>query len=198
MESRSISVHTLLRSGLIAITAAGIVTAGCGDEIKTEEGAGPPTGGGNLANARIDASNAGSVYTAANSVISNAIAAVFRQAARKPVASPALAKSISVTVSGRASGKVTTSGEFNPGRSEVTMRIRLTFQNFSDDNQLFVGGPLDIDYTVAATDPAGLKFSYKGTLSFSGLYKGAMGFDIAVAAGKATGSYSVGEQAVNL
>jgi hypothetical protein len=168
---------------------------GCGDENRAV-GGGAPTGGAGLANKPIDATNAPLVYASASASISNAIASVFSQAAKKPTASPALAKGVSATVNGKNSGKVSASGDYNAGSSEVSMTVRLTFDNFSDDGKLFIGGPLDISYKVPAANPAGLAFGYKGKLSFAGDYKGSMDFDIIYNAGKASGSYAAGGQTV--
>ncbi|MSS72087.1 MAG: hypothetical protein EXS64_11430 [Candidatus Latescibacteria bacterium] len=101
-----------------------------------------------------------------------------------------------VTVSGRNSGKVSASGDYNPGSSEVSMTVKMTFDNFSDDGRLFIGGPLDITYKVPSANPVGLTVGYKGKLSFSGDYKGSMDFDISITGGKASGSFSSGGQTV--
>jgi len=157
---------------------------------------GPPTGGASLANRPIDATNSVLVYTAANAAVGSAIASVFAQAAKKSAASPALAKSVSVTVNGKNSGKVSASGDYNAGASDASMSVRMTFDNFSDDGRLFIGGPLDIVYRLPNANPAGLMFSYRGRLSFSGDYKGSMEFDISFNDGKASGSFSAGGQTI--
>lgn len=186
-----------LRCAAAALTISTCAGVGCGDENKVAAGVGgPPTGGANLANRPIDSTNSALVYAAANAAVGNAIAGVFAQAAKKPTASPALAKGVSVAVNGKNSGKVSASGTYDATSSEVSMNIEVTFENFSDDGKLFIGGPLAITYKVPAANPAGLTFGYKGKLSFSGDYKGSMDFDISVSGGKASGSFSAGGQTV--
>lgn len=186
-----------LKDVVLVLALLAFVGMGCGDEKAVSSGGGAPTGGANLANRPIDATNATAVYAAANTAISNAIAAVFAQAAKKPTTSPALAKSVSgVTVDGKNSGKVTASGDYTAGNSEVSMNVKITFENFSDDGKLFIGGPLDIAYKVPTANPTSLTISYKGTLSFAGDYKGSMGFDITYSGTKASGSYTFGGQMI--
>lgn len=186
-----------LRGAMAALWMAAFAGIGCGDENQVAGGiGGPPTGGASLANRPIDATNSALVYAAASVAVGNAVASVFAQAAKKPAASPALAKSVGVTVSGRNSGKVSASGDYNVGASEVLMSVKMTFDNFSDDGRLFMGGPLDIVYRLPNANPAGLVLSYKGRLSFSGDYKGSMDFDISVSGGKTSGSFSSGGQTI--
>lgn len=186
-----------LRGAVAALTLSAFGLTGCGDD-NTAAGGSAPTGGANLANAPISASNAAVVYASASQAIGTAISAVFTQAAKKPVASPALAKSFSgVTVNGKNSGKLTGSGDYNASSTEVSMTSKITFDNFSDDGKLFIGGPLDISYRVPVTNPQGITFSYKGDLSFAGDYKGTMTFDINYNAGKVSGSYSAGGQKIS-
>jgi hypothetical protein len=180
-----------------ALAASALIGMECGDENRIVAGAGgPPTGGASLKNTPIDASNSALVYAAANVAIGNAIAGVFAQAAKKPTTSPALAKVVTLTVNGRNSGKALASGDYNSGSSEVSMNVGMTFDNFSDDGALFIGGPLDIAYRVPTASPSGLTVGYKGKLSFSGDYRGSMDFDISIAGGKASGSFSSGGQTV--
>lgn len=186
-----------LRGAMAVLTVAALAGMGCGDENPAAAGiGGPPTGGANLANRPVDATNSALVYAAANAAVGGAIASVFAQAAKKPTASPALAKGVGVTVNGKDSGKVSASGDYDAGASEVSMNVKMTFDNFSDDGRLFIGGPLDIVYRLPNANPAGLALSYKGRLSFSGDYKGSMDFDISVSGGKASGSFSSGGQTI--
>jgi hypothetical protein len=186
-----------LRGAMAALWVAAFAGMGCGDENPAAAGiGGPPTGGADLANRPIDATNSALVYAAANAAVGNAIASVFAQAAKKPAASPALAKGVSVTVNGRNSGRVSASGDYNASASDASMSVKMTFDNFSDDGRLFIGGPLDIVYRLPNANPAGLALSYKGRLSFSGDYKGSMDFDISVSGGKASGSFSSGGQTI--
>ncbi len=186
-----------LRGAMAVLTVAALVGMGCGDENPAAAGSGgPPTGGANLANRPVDATNSALVYAAANAAVGGAIASVFAQAAKKPASSPALAKGVGVTVNGKDSGKVSASGDYDAGASEVSMNVKMTFDNFSDDGRLFIGGPLDIVYRLPNANPAGLALSYKGRLSFSGDYKGSMDFDISVSGGKASGSFSSGGQTI--
>jgi hypothetical protein len=186
-----------MRFAAAAIALSASVMIGCGDDNTAASSATAPTGGANLANKPIDATNAATVYASASQAIGNAIAAVFTQAAKKPTASPALAKSFSgLSVNGKNSGKVTASGDYNATASEVSMTSKITFDNFSDDGKLFIGGILDISYRVPMANLTGLTFTYKGDLAFAGDYKGTMGFDISYSATKASGSYTAGGQTI--
>ena len=178
--------------GMVAmLMLSAFAMAGCGDSNSVTGSV--PTGGANLANTPISAANAVTVFASANQAIGNVIASVFAQASKKPVASPALAKSFSsVTVNGKSSGKITASGDYNSGSSDVSMTSKVTFDNFSDDGKLFSGGTLDISYSLPNSNPQGITSTYKGSLAFAGDFKGTMSFDITNSGGKLSGFYKIG------
>ncbi len=184
-----------LRGVIATLTLSAFAMAGCGDNNSVTGIV--PTGGANLANTPISAANAATVYASASAAIGNAISSVFAQASKKPVASPALAKSFSsVTVNGKNSGKITASGDYNSGASDVSMTSKIAFDNFSDDGKLFAGGTLDISYSLPNSNPQGVTYSYKGSLAFAGDFKGTMSFDITYTGGKPSGSYTAGTQTI--
>ena len=57
-------------------------------------------------------------------------------------------------MNGSSSGNVKAVGNFDATSTALSMDIKMTFTNYSDDNKLFLGGPLDITYNVDVANPA--------------------------------------------
>ena len=186
-----------LRNAITGLAILALLNVGCGDELDDENIGGAPTGGVELANTAISAENGGAVFSRVNATISTAIGAVFQKAASKPVASP-LVKVVDLTVNGSTSGNVKAVGDFEVTSTALTMDIRITFTNYSDDNKLFLGGPLDITYNVDVENPTALTFTYKGMLAFSGDFKGSMEFDLSISGGTVSGFYKAGGVTITL
>ena len=186
-----------LRNVIGGLAILVLLSVGCGDKKDDENIGGAPTGGTDLANTTISAENGGTVFGRVNATISSAIGAVFQNAASKPVAPP-LAKAVDLTVNGSSSGNVKAVGNFDATSTALSMDIKMTFTNYSDDNKLFLGGPLDITYNVDVANPAALTFTYKGMLAFSGDFKGSMEFDLSISGGTVSGFYKAGGVTITL
>ena len=109
-----------------------------------------------------------------------------------------LAKGVDLMVNGTASGNVKAVGNFEATSTTITMDIKMTFTNYSDDDKLFIGGPLDITYNVDVSNPTALTFTYQGMLAFSGDFKGSMEFDLSISGGTVSGFYKAGGVTITL
>jgi len=156
------------------------------------------------ANTPITSSNARTVMTETSGALNAAMGRIMAAAA---AAKQAVAtKSVSnQTIQGAVSGSVTIkSGTFDVTSSGQTLKADVEFNDFSDDGQLYIGGPVNMEIissigTIDPNNPTGslgsLSFSFKqkGDLAFAGKYKGTMSMDIEVSfnAGAASVSGSV-------
>ncbi len=161
------------------------------------------------ANTAITSSNAGAVMTEVSSSLYGALGRVMAAAATKP----ALTKTVTnKVINGQSSGTVTIkSGSYEITGTSQALDADLEFNDFSDDGQIFIGGPVDFDLTMSTpttvdpTNPlAGLSFNFtqKGNLAFSGKYKGTLTLDVSVSLSggvpQVSGSVTVGGTTVNL
>lgn len=188
------------------LAVVGLLT-GCGDNNSTGSGsAGVPDHSG--ANTPITSSNAQAVITETSSALYGALGRILAAAASKQ-AVPVATKTVSnQTVNGTVSGKVTIkSGTFDVTSSGQTLKADLVFDDFSDNGQVWIGGPLNIDLTTSintSNPTAGLAFSFKqkGDLAFSGKYKGTLSMDLSVSISNGlpsvSGSVTVDGNKINL
>lgn len=84
-------------------------------------------------------------------------------------------------------GKVTT--------QDLNLSLSYVFDGYSNDGQLFYDGTISYSVTGSATSP---NVSYQGSLTMSGTYSGTVDFDIQLANGVPSGSYTVNGQSVTI
>lgn len=170
----------------LAITA---LLVGCGSSNSTGSGsAAVPDHSG--PNTPITASNAQQAMIAASTALNGAMGRILAAAATKQAVAT---KTVSnKTINGTVSGSVTIkSGTFDVTSSGQTLKADVEFNDFSDDGQLYIGGPLNMEIissigTIDPNNPLGsvgslsLSFKQKGDLAFAGTYKGTMSMDIDV------------------
>ncbi|MFT5365599.1 MAG: hypothetical protein ACI8V2_000539 [Candidatus Latescibacterota bacterium] len=162
---------------------------GCSDSNTTGSGtAGVPDHPGS--NTPITSSNAQQAMIEASTALNGAMGRILAAAAAKQAVAT---KSVSnKTVNGLTSGSVTIkSGTFDVTSSGQSLKADVEFDDFSDDGQLFIGGPVNMEITtsIGTIDPnnplasvgaISLTFKQKGDLAFSGKYKGTLNMDLEV------------------
>ena len=163
-------------AGMLAFTA-------CGDDNGTGPGSATvPDHSG--ANTPITAANAQQVMAVASTTIVASMGQIIA-AVQKPARA---AKSVNnVVINGTNSGTMTIqNGDGNYGSDgKVTLNADVVFDDFSNDGQIFMGGPVKIglDVTLDLSNLfAGYSISYDidGDLAFSGTYKGTVSMDLHV------------------
>lgn len=174
--------------------------AGCGGNNSTGSSSSATVPDHSGANTPITSSNAQQILLETSLSLDGAFGRVLSAAASKQ-AVPVAAKSIAnQTINGQASGTITIkSGQFNATSNEQTLNAELVFDDFSDDGQIYIGGPLSMNLNSSydnSTGTVSLSFTEKGDLAFSGKYKGTVSLDISVNAGSSgtptvTGSVTV-------
>lgn len=184
---------------------------GCGDDNSTSSGGTATVSDQPGANTPITSSNARTVMTETTGALNAAMGRIMAAAAAKQAVAT---KTVSnKTVQGAVSGSVTIkSGTFDVTSSGQTLKADVEFNDFSDDGQLYIGGPVNMEIvssigTIDPNNPTGslgsLSFSFKqkGNLAFAGKYKGTMGMDIEVSfnagAASVSGSVTVDGNTVN-
>ena len=170
----------------LAITA---LLVGCGSSNSTGSGsAAVPDHSG--PNTPITAANAQQAMVAASTALNGAMGRILAAAATKQAVAT---KTVSnKTVNGLASGSVTIkSGTFDVTSSGQTLKADVEFNDFSDDGQLYIGGPVNMEIissigTIDPNNPLGsvgslsLSLKQKGDLAFAGTYKGTLSMDLEV------------------
>lgn len=155
------------------------------------------TGSGNAtvsdqpgANTPITSSNAQQVMVEASTALNGALGRILAAAAAKQAVAT---KTVSnQTINGAVSGSVTIkSGTFDVTSSGQTLKADVEFNDFSDDGQIYIGGPVNMEIvsSIGSFDPnnptgslgsLSLSFKQKGDLAFAGKYKGTLSMDIEV------------------
>ena len=170
---------------LSAIVAAGMLAfTACGDDNATGPSGSASVPDHSGANTAITAANAQQVMAMASTAIVASMGQILT-AVQKPARA---AKSVNnVVINGANSGTMTIkNGDGNYGTDgKVTLNADLVFDDFSNDGQLFMGGPvkIDLDVTINLSNPlSGYSITYDidGDLAFSGTYKGAISIDLHV------------------
>ena len=134
------------------------------------------------ANTPITSANAQVVAVETAAALNGALGRVLAAAASKPVAEKSVGNKV---VNGLRSGKVTIkSGAYDVTATQQTLKVDVVFEDFSDDGQIWIGGPLNIDLqsSINVQNPTALSLSFKqkGDLAFAGKYKGKMTLDLDV------------------
>lgn len=174
---------------------------GCGDNASmtgTEDLLVPPHPGPNTP---ITVNNAQAAMLQAFTSFSATLPHIAGAAAGKPAASKVSeSQSIAIpdtVIDGKQSGRLLISnGQLNLGiGGRQTLQADLVFDDFSEDGQLFIGGPVrfelsftlfsDIDLTAAEIGDifGDLRVTLAGDLGLSGTYSGTMSLDVALAVG---------------
>lgn len=162
---------------------------GCGSSNSTGSAAVSDQPG---ANTPITSSNAQQVMVEASTALNGAMGRILAAAAAKQAVAT---KSVNnKTVNGLVSGSVTIkSGDFDVTSSGQTLKADVEFNDFSDDGQLYIGGPINMEITssigsgsIDPNNPLGsigslsFTFKQKGDLAFAGKYKGTLNMDLEV------------------
>lgn len=179
-----------LNKWVSALAVAGLLMS-CGDDNATGSGTvGVPDHAG--ANTAITSSNAQQAMVETSTALNGALGRILSAAAAKQTVAT---KSVSnKVVNGLVSGKVTIlSGDYNVTSSGQTLKADVEFDDFSDDGQLWIGGPVNMEIvssinagSIDPNNPLGsvggisLTFKQKGDLAFSGKYKGTMSMDLEI------------------
>lgn len=134
------------------------------------------------ANTPITSTNAQTVAFETAAALNGALGRILAAAATKPVAEKSVSNKV---VNGLRSGKVTIkSGTYDVTASNQTLKVDVNFEDFSDDGQIWIGGPLNIDLqsSINVQNPTALSLSFKqkGDLAFAGKYKGKLTMDLDV------------------
>ncbi|MBT3605600.1 MAG: hypothetical protein HOE48_10260 [Candidatus Latescibacteria bacterium] len=177
-----------LNNWVSALAIVGLLI-GCGDSNSTGSGSATVSDQPG-ANTPITSSNAQQAMVEASAALNGAMGRILAAAAAKQAVAT---KSVSnQTINGLASGSVTIkSGDFDVSSSGQTLKADVEFNDFSDDGQLFIGGPVNMEIvsSIGTIDPnnptaslGSLSFSFKqkGDLAFAGKYKGTLSMDIDV------------------
>jgi hypothetical protein len=145
------------------------------------------------ANTPITVNNAQTALLQAFTSLSEAIPRIAEVAATKPAATQSIAIP-DLVIDGRQSGALRITGaqlSLGIGNTQ-TLVADLTFDDFSDDGQLFIGGPVRFELSFSllsglnplsdASDLFGdLRMAMSGQLGFSGAYNGILFLDVALA-----------------
>ncbi len=130
------------------LTVVGLL-AGCGDDTGTGSGGSASVPAHSGANTPITSSNAQVVLTETSSALYGALGRVLAAAAAGKQAVPVATKSVTnKTVNGTVSGKVTIkSGTYDVTSSSQKLVADVVFEDFSDNGQIWIGGPMKIEVT---------------------------------------------------